>query len=312
MKLRTASALFMISLTACGAKAPDPAKPSAREQQLSDERDEANARTLAVQHQLEQMQQEMAASNKNLQTMIEELSNKVTEIKNQPPSRPAQRPAPDPAQVYAIPIGDSPQEGPNNALVTIVRAYEYACPFCEKSRATMDQLRQKYGQDLRIVYRPLVVHPSVATGPALASCAAHRQGKWKVMDDLLWDQVFKTRAFDKNECWKSNSCSNLDALAVKLNLSASQFHNDMQSICEQDLRTSMSMFATFGVSATPGFFINGRFLSGAQPIENFSVLIDEELAKAKTAVKNGTPAVKYYQRNVIDAGRQSLAAAVVP
>jgi len=32
------------------------------------------------------------------------------------------------------------------------------------------------------------------------------------------------------------------------------------------------------VQGTPAFFINGRFLNGAQPFENFQAIIDEELA----------------------------------
>ena len=35
-----------------------------------------------------------------------------------------------------------------------------------------------------------------------------------------------------------------------------------------------------GISGTPGFVVNGRLLSGAQPAENFFEVIDAELAKA--------------------------------
>jgi protein-disulfide isomerase len=39
------------------------------------------------------------------------------------------------------------------------------------------------------------------------------------------------------------------------------------------------MARKLGVSGTPSFFVNGRFLSGAQPYASFARLIDEELAK---------------------------------
>jgi protein-disulfide isomerase len=36
-----------------------------------------------------------------------------------------------------------------------------------------------------------------------------------------------------------------------------------------------------GVSGTPAFFINGRMLSGAQPLESFAAIIDDEVARAR-------------------------------
>jgi protein-disulfide isomerase len=39
--------------------------------------------------------------------------------------------------------------------------------------------------------------------------------------------------------------------------------------------------ARLGVIGTPTFFINGRVISGAQPLENFTRIIDEELARPK-------------------------------
>jgi predicted DsbA family dithiol-disulfide isomerase len=37
--------------------------------------------------------------------------------------------------------------------------------------------------------------------------------------------------------------------------------------------------AAAGVTGTPAFFINGIFLSGAQPLENFTEVIDQELRR---------------------------------
>ena len=61
------------------------------------------------------------------------------------------------------------------------------------------------------------------------------------------------------------------------------------------------------MSATPSFFINGRFTSGAQPIESFAKIIDEELAKATERIKKGTRKARYYQEWVIEKGETSAA-----
>jgi protein-disulfide isomerase len=36
-----------------------------------------------------------------------------------------------------------------------------------------------------------------------------------------------------------------------------------------------------GVTGTPAFFINGQLISGAQPVDSFVRVIDEELARAR-------------------------------
>ncbi len=39
-----------------------------------------------------------------------------------------------------------------------------------------------------------------------------------------------------------------------------------------------------GIQGTPGIFINGRFVEGAQPYEVFAKIIDEELTKRGVAI----------------------------
>jgi len=60
---------------------------------------------------------------------------------------------------------------------------------------------------------------------------------------------------------------------------------------------------TLGARGTPAFFINGRFLSGAQPFAAFQTLIDEELKKAKAS---GIPKEEYYKKVVEEKGSKKL------
>jgi protein-disulfide isomerase len=230
------------------------------------------------------------------------------------------RPTADPAKTYSVPVEGAPFEGPADALVTVVKAYEYACPFCEKVRPTLAELKKKYGKDLRVVYKQFVVHPQVATSPALAVCAAHRQGKFLQMDEAVWEKVFKARKFDKDKCWTGadgaakgaaeagaaapGGCENLEAIAKEVGLDVGKFKADMAGACMAQIQKEQKEMQVVGVGATPGFFINGRFLSGAQPLESFQALIDDELKKAKERVAGGTPQGSYYKTWIVEKGEK--------
>jgi protein-disulfide isomerase len=213
-----------------------------------------------------------------------------------PPARPS-RPQPDPAKTYAVRVVDAPSRGASDALVTIVRAGEWACPFCEKTRPTIDQLLAEYGKDLRFVHRDFVVHPQIANDMAYAACAAHKQGRFWELDELLWEKAFKTRQFET---------SHLEELAVEAGVDMDRYRRDVAGDCPAELTSGMAELTALGVGATPAFFVNGRFLSGAQPIENFRRLIDEELALARKRVKKGTKQKRYYEEWVMKKGLTKL------
>lgn len=215
------------------------------------------------------------------------------------PARPARPPGPDPNAVYAIPVAGSPFEGPRHAKVTIVKAFEFACPYCHRVRGTLEQLQKDYGTDLRIVYKNLVVHPGTATIPAHAACAAHRQGKFAEMKALIWDKGFSAG--------RNLSQANMDTLAGELGLDMSRFHADMNGPCKRVVADDMALMNKFGARGTPAFFINGRFLSGARPIDQFKAVIDDELAKAnKRLRKKGSRVSRYYNTWIVGKGKKSL------
>jgi protein-disulfide isomerase len=260
---------------------------------------------------------------KNLEKKIDELNKKIDNLASRggvgaaQPQRP-QRPEPDRAKTYAVPVDGDPFDGPADAKVTLVKAYDYACPYCEKVRDTMDELRKKYGNDLRIAFKQFVVHPQVATAGALAFCAAGRQSKAVEMDRLLWDKGFKAHNFDKDataegggapqKCWESAAgCPVVLGFAQELQLNLDKFKTDMKD-CQQLMQKDMKELQTLGVGATPSFFVNGRFISGAMPIDNFTALIDEELKKANERIGQGTPAAQYYQQWILDKGLKTLEA----
>ena len=68
--------------------------------------------------------------------------------------------------------------------------------------------------------------------------------------------------------------------ATELGLDIERFKKDMESADVKKLvDTDSKQAASLGLTGTPGFFINGRYLRGAKPFEDFKALIDEELAR---------------------------------
>src|SRR5678816_950007 len=89
---------------------------------------------------------------KNLNDKIDKLDKKIDALLAQRggaggAQRPP-RPEPDRAKTYAVPIENDPFDGPADAKITLVKAYDYACPYCERVRPTMEDLKKKYGKDI--------------------------------------------------------------------------------------------------------------------------------------------------------------------
>ena len=154
----------------------------------------------------------------------------------------------------------------------------------------------------------LVVHPRNAMAGALANCAAAKQGKHKEMDRLIWDKGFNQRQLDMSDvtpaegggqpqkCWETaDGCKFVVSYAQELQLDVNKFKADMKE-CQGPVNNDMKHLQALMVGATPSFFINGRFISGAQPLANFAALIDEEKAKAQKLVDAGTPRAKVYEK----------------
>ena len=214
-----------------------------------------------------------------------------------------QRREPDAAAVYGVPIGTSPTVGSPKAKVTLVMVGEFGCPYCRKAWGTVEDLRKKYGADLRVAYKSFIVHPRIATDAAYGACAAAHQGKFHEMAELLWVKAFDARQFD---------AANIEAIAKQAHLDMKRYAADVAGPCPTEVKAENAEMTKFGVGATPSFFINGRFMAGAQPIESFSALIDEELAKANAEVKAGVKPEKLYDTEVVGKGLKELAAPSAP
>lgn len=125
----------------------------------------------------------------------------------------------------------------------------------------------------------------------MAAEAAGKQGKfWEMHDKLFQDP-------------RALTDENFDKYATEIGLNLKQFKEDQKDKkLEAKIKQQQTQGTTLGARGTPAFFINGRFLSGAQPQQAFEKVIDEELKKVDALLKAGTPADKVYEK-VISKGK---------
>jgi len=164
---------------------------------------------------------------------------------------------------------NGPAHGPASAPVTIVEFSDFQCPFCGRLIPTLEQVKAKYGDKIRIVFRqfPLPMHPN-AQKAAEASLCANEQGKFWEMHDAMF----------KNQ--QELAVENLKAKAASLGLKADVFNSCLDSDkYAAQIQADQKEGSAAGVNGTPAMFINGRFVNGAVPLEQITSVIDDELRR---------------------------------
>ncbi len=214
-------------------------------------------------------------------------------------SRPQARPKPDPSKVYAVGVAGAPSIGPVIAPLTVVIAYEYACPWCNRERMAFEAVRAAYGDDVRFVFQPFVVHDEAAGNAALAACAAERQGRFAEVNEALWTDVFEKSAYDR---------ASVERAASRVaGIDLAKLRTDMDGDCASWVATERAALSDLGVNGTPQLWVNGRPLSaGYKPLEAMKSLLDEELARARERIAAGTPPAAYYTDWVMKKGMPKL------
>jgi protein-disulfide isomerase len=199
-----------------------------------------------------------------IRAQIEGAGDSLAAARAPAPARPGR---PDPNRRYTVNVEGAPSLGPASAPVTLVEFSDFQCPFCSRVGPTLKQIRETYGDQVRLVFKhlPLDMHRD-APGAHAAAEAAGRQDKFWEMHDKIFENQRELNA----EKYKQ--------YATELGLDVAQFEKDVASSevkarVDADKREAASL----GATGTPSFFINGRYLSGARPFEAFKEIIDAEL-----------------------------------
>jgi len=128
-----------------------------------------------------------------------------------------------------------------------------------------------YDGRVRLVFRdlPLPSHPLARPAHEAARCAGALGRYWPYHDRLFAAQP----AFERDD---------LVRYAVEVGLAREAFERCLdQRRFASAVEADVAQARALGVRSTPTFFINGRPLVGAQPVETFRTVIDEALQAAR-------------------------------
>lgn len=173
----------------------------------------------------------------------------------------------DPPRLAVAATG--PTKGSAGAPIQMIEFSDFQCPYCRQANPTVARVLSTYGDRIHFVYRhyPLPTHPNARPAAEASACAAE-QGKFWPYHDVLFANPAKLGVAD------------LKQHAADLGLDAAKFNacvdaHRYRAQVDADMKDGEEV----GVNGTPAFFINGRFLSGAQPFDAFKRIIDEELER---------------------------------
>ncbi len=160
--------------------------------------------------------------------------------------------------------------GNPDAPVTIVEFSDFQCPFCRKAETTMKNLLAEYNGRVKQAFRDFpmrTLHPQAELAAEAARCAGEQGKFWQFHDALFEADPPK---LDQSDLAATARSLGLDEKAFTSCLAAGK----VKAQIDKDVEDGTNA----GVSGTPGFFINGVFVNGAQPQAEFEKIINRELA----------------------------------
>lgn len=166
--------------------------------------------------------------------------------------------------------------GPETAEITIVEYSDFQCEYCRDTAMVMKELRQKYGDKIRVVYKhlPLDIHPQAVIAAQYFEAIGRQGGE---MAEKFHDLVFESQnqLGERQEKFLEETAKKVGANVAKVK--ADLKSKEINARIDADIAEAQK----FEFSGTPGFLVNGVAVRGAYEADHFSMIIDRLLAEAK-------------------------------
>lgn len=166
------------------------------------------------------------------------------------------------------PLAAAPALGPQSAPVTMIEYADFGCPACWAwhQLGVLEQLRAKYGDQLRFIWRDHPVVTLLSPKAAEAGQCAHEQGKFWEFHDMVYEHDGAITVHD------------LEAYASAIGLNMAQFQACVTTrrYKERVIAERQEGFEQ-GYMGTPFFLVNDQLLVGPQSLSVFTELIDAQL-----------------------------------
>lgn len=198
----------------------------------------------------------------------------------------------DASATYRVGLGlPGHQLGPDHALVTIVVWSDFQCPFCARSVPVLAKLREKYGDEVRIVFRHLAMAFHRKAGLAAeAAVAAAEQGKFWAFHDRLFAQF---GALERADLERFAQQAGVEMVAFRAALDDRRYHDAVVA----EGATALAL----GVDGTPTMFVNGQPVVGSRDLATMERLVGAHLDRGRAMVKAGIAAGDIYALVMSDA-----------
>ena len=170
-------------------------------------------------------------------------------------------------------------QGAGTKNVTLIEYADFQCPSCASYFPVLDQIKEKYGDDITFQFRhfPLTQIHQNAMAAHRAAEAASKQDKFWEMHDVL---------FERQNIWaqSQNATSIMEDYATELGLNVEQFKTDYASSeVNATINADIAAGNDDGATGTPTFVLNGQKIENPDPsVEAFSEIIDKAIEEAES------------------------------